>query len=38
MEILRLYDVDKNAGSKLSTSIKCMERIACEERDGVPLS
>ena len=25
IEILRLYDVDKNAGFKLSISIKCIE-------------
>jgi hypothetical protein len=38
IEILRWYVGDKNAGFKLSTSIKCIEIIAWEERGGLPLS
>ncbi len=39
IEILRLYDVDTlNFGSKLSISIKCIEIIASDEYDGLPLS
>jgi hypothetical protein len=37
--MLRLYDVDiRNFGSRLSISIKCIEIIASDEYDGLPLS
>jgi len=38
IEILRVYDGDKNTGTKLSISIKCIEIVASEESGGVPLS